>query len=214
LPLALAHFNGTNGAKTFVDEVAGITCEQDVPGQDAELSTAVKKWGLSSLLHPKANGTTGARSGDFTSPHAGNHTLEVWWYRVSGGTNFFNLFGKDSSGDVGVHLLWSGDTGDMSLYLEDSGGSAIVDTAWTQALAADTWHHVAYVREGTSHSAYVDGSRVHTTVSATNVRAFTRIATRGTSNSGVSDNYSDDMNCIDFAKYSGTTYTIPTEEFT
>ena len=156
--ISLLHMNGTDQSTTFTDDAVGGSHTWTAYG-NAKLTTADKKFG-------SASGTFDG-SGDYiSSPYSadfnfgsGDFTIDLWFKRLGGiGTNqYLGLYSSAGSG-IGYFMIqiWS----DNKFYLtfwdtlnashQLAGTTAITDT--------DTWHHLAFVRNGNTITEYIDGT--------------------------------------------------------
>jgi len=134
---------------------------------DAHVENSVKKYGTGSM---QFDGTGDYLSGEVTSLTdfgSGDFTIECWLNLST--INQFNhivLFGRD---------LNSGLTCDVSSsnnprIIAHIGGSWSAVVSGSTTLSADTWYHLAYVRNGSSFKIYVNGVEDG---SATNSNAIT-----------------------------------------
>jgi hypothetical protein len=151
---ALLHFDGTNGATSTTDDKGHA-----VSLTNAVLSTARSKFGTASLA-PSANGyALIAGSTDFLL-FQGDYTVEAWVYFTSTASGQYIVqIGNTSSDRWIVYTLPSNVIGVYS-----GSGVANVITGST-TVTANTWHHVAVARSGTTTTLYLDGVSQGTTTS-------------------------------------------------
>ena len=87
---------------------------------------------------------------------AGDFTVECWVYKTavdaSGYTNIFSSSGAGLNNQFTIDLTTAG-----SIALELAGGSSPDIPASGTAVTPNVWHHLAWVREGSTLRAYVDG---------------------------------------------------------
>ena len=146
----LLHGDGTNGAQnnTFLDSSTNnfsITRNGDTTqGTFSPFSRADGNW--SNYF----DGDTDYLSWTGTAL-TGNFTVECWVYKTavdaSGYTNVFYGAGNDQ------FAIDQTTTGSISLVL---GGSVVIAASGT-AVTNNAWHHLAWVREGTTCRMYVNG---------------------------------------------------------
>ena len=143
----LLHFEGSNGSTTFTDSSFSNTAL--TANGNVQISTARSKWGTASALFDGTGdflswaGTTFAASEDWT--------VECWVFKTA----------VDASGYT--VLFWgSGNTqfsfdnttaGSVSLVIN---GTAVIGASGT-AVTLNTWHHLAWTRQGTTCRAFVNG---------------------------------------------------------
>lgn len=220
--LVLNHFNGSDGATTFTDEVPGITWSRIDAGYANELDTAVKKFGSASWLGLGSNSNDAlADATGFTFPASGSFTLEAFLAP--------NTIASTGSW-VEISLLDSGDGQQAYMVMICGGGlnhwsfgvntPSFHDSSGAGSFSVNTFYHFALVRDvgAGTYSGYVNGSRVVQWSDANNLSTTpTKIRIGGTY-SGLSSNgiggWIDEIRLTDEVKYSGTTYTVPTSEFT
>ncbi len=159
--LFLNHFNGTDAATTFPDEVFGTTWTRNING---EIDTAQAKFGVSSVLVPQGVNEYLEASGwgSAASPHTGSWTVEGWirWDLAYGsGFNIRMDLGNNTNGTTYSSYL-EGDGDLFQSYSAPSGG-------WTgganiAGLSEDTWYHWALVRnvDTGKYESYFDGNRI------------------------------------------------------
>jgi len=204
--LSLAHFDGVDGAVVTSDEVAGVTWTLF---GTAQLDTAQKKFGASSLLQNLSGGAF-TRSTGWVSPHGGDWS-EEFFFRLSAGEILLPSFATDEPNTIkSVAIEISQGPQTMAVNYIDSGGSTFLSQIQTVTMAADTWYHAAVVREGNNYSMYFEGNRVETDVDATDVRAMGHFQVFS---SNSTDSWYDEHRFSNSAIYTGATYTVPTAPF-
>lgn len=154
--LMLLHMDGTDASTTFIDDngtgrsAAGISATGN-----AQVDTAQSKFGGASALF---DGTGDRLIVDNKSEFnfgSNNFTIE-FWVRAN---NFTGLPGVLSMATVGSSDGWNLQFGtDGRLYIEYGFAGSVPNTrANTTALTANVWSHVAFVRNGSTVTAYKDG---------------------------------------------------------
>lgn len=196
------------------------------PVGGADISTDQAKFGTRSL---KLDG-----SDDYvvippmhTDPDlTGDFTIEAWIYKTStsGNTKIFDWRGINAGADdddspivLAGTLLIDINGDDFRVFIEGSNRSS-----GTNVLTANTWHHVAVVRTGTTFDAYFDGTRYANY--STTLRDYSEIFRRnqiiGANGDvgGVTNffpGYIDEIRLSKTARYtSGASITVPTAAFT
>lgn len=210
----MANFNGSNGATTTTDNVAGTSHTL----VDATLTTAVKKFGTASLT------STGILSGGdtITFPEQSN---------ISACTVSFWLRYADVNPDVEAlvvslsHSINATVSIYSTLYLVNTaswtvdfygtvGGNSSPSTPPLTFLP-DTWYHVAFVQDGNAIAGYFDGVRQFATTldgGSTLLRPYNQLLL--TNDGGVGSFWIDDVRVINSALYTGASYTVPSSEQT
>lgn len=148
----LLHMNGVSGNSQFIDSSNSPTMSfAGTAVGDAKISTAQYKFGVSSLV---LDGT-----GDYVSfPYSmdwqfgsGAVTISAWVYF----TNITDRSTIISSGDSGTsnwRIGFYADTG--GIYISGSGGLSY-QCNWSPTI--NTWYHIAYIRNGTTQTFYING---------------------------------------------------------
>jgi hypothetical protein len=148
------HCDGTNGSTTIVDSSSSAKTAT-VLGS-AQISTAQQKFGTASLSHTSDNSAiTFADHADFEFG-TGNFTIEAF-VRWSSASGFAGILTKRGLSAVGPYMLWKNGT-TLYAFLSSNGSTwNIANGVTVGTIAANTWHHVALVRNGTTFTAYLDG---------------------------------------------------------
>jgi len=212
--LSLLHFEGTDGATTMVDEIAGNT---PYFNENGEIDTAFFKFGgASGRVHTSANSVIGVNlSGGNTPSGTGDWTHEYFFYLPAAPSLGGLFIGAPTGVTYGApyaRILWDTDFGgswDWSFH----NGTGIFMSGFDDSvgLAAATWHHGAVVRHGDNFYIYLNGSRV---VNATHVGQTMAGMSRAGLHRVTLDSNIDEQRVSNFARYTGATYTVPTAPFT
>ena len=153
-------FDGSNGA-TSTSDVSNQNNAVTVNG--AQISTAQSKFGGSSMLFDGSNDYLSVGGSEWNSNlNSGDFTVEFWIRFNTIGTPYI-IQNYNGSNGWGV-AMWSGGGGTNYFdgfwysggwkYIQyDVGGSSQYTTA-----SADTWYHVAFVRDGNDWSLYLNGT--------------------------------------------------------
>ena len=153
-------FDGSNGA-TSTSDVSNQNNSVTVNG--AQISTAQSKFGGSSMLFDGSNDYLSVGGSEWNSNlNSGDFTVEFWIRFNTIGTPYI-IQNYNGSNGWGV-AMWSGGGGTNYFdgfwysggwkYIQyDVGGSSQYTTA-----SADTWYHVAFVRDGNDWSLYLNGT--------------------------------------------------------
>ena len=153
-------FDGSNGA-TSTSDVSNQNNAVTVNG--AQISTAHSKFGGSSMLFDGSNDYLSVGGSEWNSNlNSGDFTVEFWIRFNTIGTPYI-IQNYNGSNGWGV-AVWSGGGGTNYFdgfwysggwkYIQyDVGGSSQYTTA-----SADTWYHVAFVRDGNDWSLYLNGT--------------------------------------------------------
>ena len=153
-------FDGSNGA-TSTSDLSNQNNSVTVNG--AQISTAQSKFGGSSMLFDGSNDYLSVGGSEWNSNlNSGDFTVEFWIRFNAVGTAYI-IENYNGSNGWGV-ALWSGGGGTNYFdgfwysggwkYIQyDVGGSSQYTTP-----SADTWYHVAFVRDGNDWSLYLNGT--------------------------------------------------------
>ena len=130
-----------------------------------------------------------------------------------------------AAGD-GLFIRWNGDgtvtTQMRTLSFWRGGPDVDVGHEWTSTALVNDWNHVAFVWDQTGNTTYANGYRVGETIYAGaeapkvewNDYLYLMLGQEGNiSTNYQSDGIWDSLAIWDEARYSGPTYTMPTEEF-
>jgi len=213
--LLLNHFNGTDGATTFTDEIGGITWSRrgSPYGGGGELDTATKKLGSASLLLPNASAAADTVEGSgFSSPHAASYTAETF-LRISGSVGSAYFYLNDASDNFQIAVSFLADTQAWTVDVLDSSSNSIFNDTGGVTIASGTWYHAAFVRDSGAgtYALYFNGTRISVGSVGTNARTFDRVDLQN--GSSIDDTSFDETRLTNEVKYSGSTYVVPTAEF-
>lgn len=147
--VALLHFDGSNGATTFVDQRAHTFTSRN----GASLSTAQQKFGPSSLLLNGSNQNIDAPSSSDWEFGSGDFTIELFARPAITIATQQDLVIRWATYGLGLYVT---PTGVVSAYVQNAGGTVFVPGGPT-VLAASTWYHVAFVRDGGTLRTYLNG---------------------------------------------------------
>ena len=211
----LLPFNGADTATTTTDESnSGHTITFT---GNAQLDTAIKKFGTASALFDGLGGNLGLPnhadfqlgSGDFTLEcHADFDTTGVdqtLMSRWNGSGNYSWLFDRTSAGQL------------RFVYSLDGTAFTIVDEAWTPTL--NQFYHLAVTREGANIRIFVDGTQLgttDTTISTSTIYAGGTVTPRigaWATSSGAFDGSIDNVRITKgVARYTAN-FVAPTDEY-
>jgi len=137
---------------TFVDSSG--TPQAITAGGNATQSTTESKFGGKSAYF---DGAGDSLSFADIQLGTGNFTVE-FWFKTNSSTQYAQMIGNESSGGTsGFSLLINNNSstgGQVAVY---RAGSLVVSSSsgdWSD----DAWHHIAFVRSGTTVTLYLDGT--------------------------------------------------------
>lgn len=128
---------------------------------DAQLDTAVKKWGVSSLLLDGIGDYISVAHSSKWEFGTGDFTVDYWEYRTGDDTNEF-VFARDDSGGYAGWLFGGVDaaTGHLKLAMSSNGSSWDIANDVDMGLyTLNTWTHWAIIRSGTEFGVYKNGTQ-------------------------------------------------------
>ena len=175
---------------------------------DAKLSTAVTKFGGSSMYFDGTGDCLSIPSNPVFNIGFAEFTIEMWINRLGAGTGDRFLISRSNGADF--MLRWNA-SGVLQFYMS---GSLVVSYTW--AFTTDTWYHLAVVRNGpTAVAIYINGTSVATATSAANPSSTAPVLIGGYSptNSDYFNGYIDDLRFTKgYARYTSN-FTPPTSAF-
>ena len=172
---------------------------------DAQLSSSQEKFGTASLLLDGTGDYIQCEGGtDFS--FAGNFTAECWIYPTSTtGTKYVFALGTETTGRYVVFL-------DGGVVKGNLFGQAT--TTFGGSISTNTWTHLAFVRSGSTITAYVNGTALGTTETNSSTIGNTGQLKVGADASGANTfvGYIDEVRISDTARYTGN-FTTATAQF-
>jgi hypothetical protein len=217
--------NMEGAGSTFVDYSGSPKTITALYG--ATQSTSVPRFGSKSLY---LSGTTFGSAPYLSVPYSsafdlstGDWTVECWAYptSLSGTLNMFAI--NNASGQFAQASVIVNDNGSAYVLSQGANGEWL-DTTLVSAgtFQSNTWHHVAYVRSGSTFRLYVNGTSVYSFTSSSALNNGSGISTIGTrvgvgsegAGSSTWQGYIDEFRVTKgVARYSGSTITVPTAAF-
>jgi hypothetical protein len=174
---------------------------------DAKVSTAVSKFGGSSMYFDGTGDWLTTPSSSSFNLSSGNWTVEGWYYPTaySGSNNVIFYLGASSGDKLVVATI--GTSGYLYYLLN---GSVVVSS--TTAGSLNTWSHFALVKNGSTTTLYLNGTSLGTTTSVPT--SSSKSLTIGTDAGGaVYQGYIDDFRVTNgVARYTAN-FTPPTAAF-
>lgn len=220
----LLSFDGADGSTTFTDEshsAHGTAPEPPSVGNDAQVDTAIKKFGTGSLLlNSGSDHVAFADHADWTL--GGDFTIEGW-FNFSAAEAFYILVAHSFT--TGNQRAWHFDyngsaaTNILRFVGYSAGTSAsstvIVTGAWSPT--PGTWHFLCAEKSGTTYRLYADGVMVGKATNAITLFESTAKLTIGdtdNTNTGVFQGNIDELRITLAARYnSDSGFTVPTAAF-
>jgi hypothetical protein len=151
----LARATGADGATTFVDRSAAARTL--TANGNAQVDTAITKFGPAILLDGTGDFVSAADSADFTLG-TGEWTIETWFNRSGGDGNVRRICGQCDSGGTAASasFLFGLQSTNVGL-LQVSNGAGYTTVTGTTTFTATGWHHLAAVRTGNILRLFVNG---------------------------------------------------------
>jgi hypothetical protein len=153
----MLHFNGITGTTVFTDEVGNVWTANG----NAQLNNSLQRFGVSAGLFDGAGDWISTPdSGNFTLG-AGDWTLEFWFYLtdLGGASRYFcgqiNSTGTSSTASLYVERNAANQIAATAMV--GSTGSTAVTAATYHASSNVGWHHLAFVRQGSTVKLFIDG---------------------------------------------------------
>jgi len=211
----LLHMDGTGN--TFIDSSA--TPKTVTANGDATQSAAQSKFGGKSALFD-GSGDYLSFSGTVANFGSSDFVAEMW-LRTTQTSSYATLFAKGStswaSGYWGLMINHS-TSGDVAVYANNysAGGPMMVTSGAT--VNDGSWHHIAWVRSGTTHSLYIDGTLRATVTASFTIGTLSENVTVGGdvlfNNRWLNGNIDDLRITVGSSRsYAGSTITLPTAAF-
>lgn len=221
LPTNLLKFDGSDGSTTITDSGSSPATWTST-GAGCEIDTAQSKFGGSSLMFDNS-GELFDNTTNFTLNRTGNWTVDFWWRAVTVANKDIGMVFMDDTGSGGTINLDFYGTLDNKLHLDlgstgsGAGTSDIASdvTGTKTSWSADTWYHIAIVRDLSAgkYYVYVDGVKDIEVTSSTNV-GTTQYALPLYYSIGAGDDtrWLEEFRIFDTCLYpNGTTFIPPTE---
>lgn len=157
--LLLLHCDGSNGSTTFTDSSMWLNTF-NVFGT-VQLDTSTQEFGTASL---KSDGTSTNRletvNTTLFNPGSGDFTLDFWLNVASLSLTYYLATKINTATGYGAYLIATGGASKNQVHVD----IGTTGTSWDIAsdvnigtFTANTWHHVAIVRHGSTFTGYFDG---------------------------------------------------------
>lgn len=148
--VALLHFDETPGAASFVD-LKGHTFTSI---NSATTSTVQKKFGSASLLLNGANEAVQSASSADWEMGSGDFTIECFVRPAVAVTTRMEIIDRWDTYGFGLSIM---DTGFLRAFCQGSVGGLVLCGPGSTTVTHNVWHHVAFVRDGTTLRLFLDG---------------------------------------------------------
>lgn len=200
----LLHMNGVNNATTFTD--SSLNNFTLTPSAGYVISTTQTKFGSASGYFPGNSNTALALPTSSALTLNGDFTIEFWLYMASPSQNTVVLGSNYSPGGINNQIQINLGGSSIGIYNGSWNQSTAVVT-----ISANTWHHFALSRIGSTLRFYYDGNQLGTSITMSTGVNFSggAIGALGGYGGQWYSGYMDDFRITNgVGRYSGTT--IPT----
>jgi len=167
----LLHGDGADNSTTFTDNSPRTKTATRIG--DTKISTTRSKFGGSSIAFDGSGDNLSYAAVDDFSFGSGDFTLEFWaWFNTNSGGQ--SLTRQHAGGDQFQFSFYMPGTGNLAYYLSSTGNTWNVASGATfGTITANTWIHVALVRNGNTFTPYLNGVAGTTTTSSATLFAST-----------------------------------------
>lgn len=149
---SMLHFDGSDAATTFTDEIGKVWTAVG----NAQLDTAQKKFGTASLLLDGTGDYITTPDSDDSNFAAGDFTIDCWarWNSLTGLQVFISQF-TDSDNN----WQFQKESDNSFTFFASSGGSTNRGYFYTaaQSLSINTWYHIEFCRSGSTAYFFLNG---------------------------------------------------------
>jgi hypothetical protein len=211
--VAYLRMNGSNGSQTFTDSSQSPKTITTLNA--TAVTTSVKKYGTGSATNFSYGGIAIANGvPNFSS----DFTVECWAYFNPCTSGCYGFLIKPDS------CLWRIETAGGGQFMINEGGSNPPTMSVSDGTnlsfplpSRSEWHHIAFVKQGTTHRIYVDGVEAHNSLpygprSQIAASVDNVMYVGGFGGFRWFDGYIDDFRVTNACRYpDGTTFTPPTE---
>lgn len=155
--VSLLHFDGADASTTFTDESGKTWTARG----NAQLDTAQKKFGTASLLLDGTTDYIDTPDHDDFNFGSGDFTVDFWFRPAATPSNYDTWFGQWQSGTPSQEDVFKfdyGNAGELRWY-STSGNvdKGYYYTSSLHPLSANTWYHLAIVRNNSNFYIFKDG---------------------------------------------------------
>ena len=213
----LLHFDGADGSTTFTD--SSSTPKALTAYSGAAISAAQSKWGGASLWLDGTNDYLSAPAHADFDFGTGDFTLEAWVFPATISGVACIICRQQNVGAEGLFQLRL-NSGKPELVFCANSSWSVVTLAAAQSIAANTWTHIAFARQGGTGGLFVDGALADTKSTAGTLNVAGRPLTVGVLNDGNGGNlgaffsgHIDDVRITKGAARYTANFTPPTMPF-
>jgi len=207
---ALLHFDGSAGSTTFTDALGHAFFSSN----GAALSTSIFKLGTASLdLNGSNQSISSPSSTDFDLQS--DFTIEAFVYYNTVSTSVAQaLVSRDNGGGsqnkwgFGLNVL---SAGNFSLHRNTTSGTQY-NLNWAWSPSANTWYHVAVVRQSNNWTLYINGTSIGTNIDSNPMPLTTAPLVVGALGEGLwyTNGYIDELRITSGVAVYASNFTPPT----
>ncbi|MFA5318118.1 MAG: DUF2341 domain-containing protein [Patescibacteria group bacterium] len=130
---------------------------------DADMNATTKKFGSGSVYFDGSGDYLSIPDSDDFAFGTGNFTIDFWMKLSSTAVDTPTVFAQYPHDNNSIYLLYYGDVNGNRLRFGGRGGGMSVSLdlySPVDSIEDTDWHHIAYVRNGSSISCFIDGTSV------------------------------------------------------
>ncbi|MEK6714818.1 MAG: LamG-like jellyroll fold domain-containing protein, partial [Candidatus Omnitrophota bacterium] len=167
----LLHCNGPAGAANFTDDTGKTVTTVG----NSQIDTAESKFGTAGALFDGNGDYLTLPDSDDWNFGTGDFTIDFWVkFNVLQSGQFFTEY---TDGSNYMRWFWNSDTN--ALQCVKAGGTEF-NFSWPWSPSANTWYHLAFVKNGNNYTAFVNGTQVGTTqTSSATIPDYTEVVSIG-----------------------------------
>ena len=162
----LLHMDGTNGSTTFTD--SGPNALTVTAVGNAQISTTQSKFGGASAYFDGTGDYLTIASNAAFSFSQGDFTAECWVYPTAS-TGIFGVYGTSGGSGSNPKFVMHLDSLTPKIHYNALTGGSNIYTAATSAISVNQWTHLAFVRQGTTWTWYINGTASGTGSNSTTI---------------------------------------------
>ena len=186
------------------------------PVNDTQVDTAQYQFGGASALFDGTGDYMQVADGstyDLFAFGTNDWTIEMWIRPAVSGTVRYLLDARNAAGSVAVAIVWQL-RNDNKLYAYANGSFWATSSG---TISANTWTHIALVRDGDALRQYINGTEDGGRTGIALANFIDNQGLFGTYHAKTAafwNGHMDEIRISDTARYSGSSFTVPTSAFT